>query len=170
MRSRSLSRSFRPTWPILPTWRALAFVLAAAPAVLGLSGCNTYKYVDVHVTFDAATFSSDSALAITVCKVTVSGADSTSFPLPEGKCPNRVKNQDPLDPGVFEYSTFADSGTLTFHLEAFVGTGQRPECKAGDGSVSIPVTSATTLTGDLKVARATPAATCTNVTPPAGST
>jgi hypothetical protein len=139
----------------------------ALPLLLG-AGCNTFKYFDIHVSFDPLTLDSTQSKLVSVCKVTVSGADSTNFTLKDTVCPNHG-TVAPLEVGVFEYSSFADSGTMNFKLEAFTGLGEKPECILGTGTAAVAITSATTLTGDLVIKKTGMA--CTAVTPPTdGST
>src|SRR5215470_15835118 len=118
-----------------PRW-ALAGLLLALP--LAGSGCHDFKYVDVAVRFDPTPaqgqttgFDSASAFTVNICRVNVSGAATDSFVLPEGSCPNRLNKNDPLNVGTFEYSTFADSGNITFTLQAFQGNVERADCKLG---------------------------------------
>jgi hypothetical protein len=107
------------------------------------------------------------------CQVTVSGASSGKFPLRPGLCPNRrFDGSDPLDAGTFEYSTFAESGTITFTVTAFAGVGQDPACKVGEGSTAVSVGAMKSTTGavpgEVKIQKAAtpPAFSCTNVTQP----
>jgi hypothetical protein len=144
----------------------------ALPMLLGSAGCNTYKYFDVTPTFDHATFQDYSQiLTISRCRVLVSGADTSNFIL--DRCPNAAA-ADPYtgitdkSPGgySFEFSTFADSGTLNFELQAFVGQVDKPECMIGDGKLPLAVTGATTIMGNLVVNKNPNfASTCVNVSP-----
>jgi hypothetical protein len=127
-----------------------AFALASFLVVLG-AGCNSYRYYDIHATFDSTAFTRADAFSVMVCRVTVSGADSAVFRLPMGQCPNMIVGNDPLDAGRFEFSTFASSGNLTFTLETFQPSGEMPQCKNGLGMLTLPVTSLVTTTGDLKI-------------------
>ena len=120
--------------------------LAALVLLAGASGCHTFKYFDVHVSFDQGI--DDGTLgSISRCRVLVTGAESASFVLE--KCPNRATNGDPHDVGVFEYSSFAESGTLNFELRAYTGLNETPNCLLAEGKVAIPVTAATTIMGTL---------------------
>jgi hypothetical protein len=149
-------------------------MLAGLPLLLllGASGCHTYKYFDINVRFDDAPASGqtagfDSALAfrVNICRVNVSGADTDSFILPG--CPHRAPSTDPLNVGAFEFSTFADSGNLTFTLDAFEGNMETAACKLGEGSTTIKVTSMMTINGDLKIQKVGDG--CPNVQPPMGT-
>ena len=133
-------------------------------ALLGVSGCNTYKYFDINVSFDQATFDDSDILSIARCRMLVTGADDANFILMMN-CPNRDAS-DPHTVGVFEYSTFADSGTMNFELQAFVGQLDTPECMIGNGKLPLAVSGATTIMGNLLVAK-NPAfgSNCLNVSP-----
>ena len=129
----------------------LAASLLAILLGTGMSGCNSYRYYDIHVTFDSTAFTRADAFSVHECKVVVSGADSSEFLLPMGQCPNMIVGNDPLDAGMFEFSTFASSGSLTFTLEAFQGLGELPACMSGKGMTTLPVGSLVTTPGDLKI-------------------
>ncbi|HEV3031186.1 MAG TPA: hypothetical protein VG319_06060, partial [Polyangia bacterium] len=108
--------------------------------------CHTFKYFDVNVSFDQGI--DDGTLgSISRCRVLVTGAESSSFVLE--RCPNRATNGDPHQVGVFEYSSFAESGTLNFELRAYTGLNETPACLLAEGTAAIPVTAATTLMGTL---------------------
>jgi hypothetical protein len=132
----------------------------ALPMLLGATGCNTFKYFDVNVTFNEA-IDDTAILAIQRCRILVSGADTGNFILND--CPNRAP--DPMDPhtdvGPFEFSTFADSGTMTFEFKGFGGLQDTAACQIADGTLSLPVTSATTIPGTLTVNMTGPG--CSNV-------
>ena len=144
--------------------------LTALALLLGAGGCSTYKYFDIHVTFDSTVFTDASVGVIHRCVVTVSGADKSRFTI--SNCPNtspaRPDPENPLDIGSFEYSTFATSGTLDFKLETYVGMNETLPCKSGEGDAAIPVTSMTDIMGSLVVnMNVGPQASCNpNVTPP----
>jgi hypothetical protein len=134
--------------------------LGLVALALAAGGCNTYKYFDVDVAFDPLTFDSTDVRTISTCLVTVSGADNKQGELKD--CPPG-SNTAPLEVGVFEFSTFADSGTMTFKVDTYTSKGLTDNCKNGSGMVSIPVTSATTITGTLQIAKTGPG--CLNTTP-----
>jgi hypothetical protein len=140
---------------IIKPFGALALALG-----LGLSGagCSEYKYFDISVGFDPA-YPSTAAAEVKFCKVTVSGADSSEFRI--GNCPPA---NHPLNVGVFTFSSFADSGTMNFKLDAYTSVNERAECISGSGTASVPVTGQTTILGTLVIKRTAPG--CTNVTPP----
>jgi hypothetical protein len=124
----------------------------------GASGCNTYKYFEIHASFDPTTLQSNMTGVIKDCFITVSGADSDRFRL--NHCPPPSSSTAPLDIGTFEFATFADSGTLTFQFDGFAGMAQMPRCTIATGkSMPIAVTGETTISGNLVAAApATPPA------------
>ena len=132
----------------------------ALPLLLGASGCNTYKYVDMMVSFDPAMDDSD-ILSIARCRILVSGADTDNFILE--RCPNHAA-ADPHVVGPFEFSTFASSGTLTFEFEGFNGLNDSPACQIADGKSSIAVSSLTTIPGTLVASKGTLTG-CSSVSP-----
>jgi hypothetical protein len=140
-------------------------VLMALPVVLGASGCHTFKYVDMKVQFDYA-LDDSTILTIQRCRIIVSGADSDNFIL--NNCPNHVAADphvgDPNTGYSFEFSTFADSGTLNFDFKGYQGLRDLPECLIAEGTQSVPVTSLTTLMGSISVLKGSGAG-CSGVSP-----
>jgi hypothetical protein len=133
-------------------------------AGLGLSAtaCDEYKYFDVHVRFDKATLPTTVYTDFQFCRVTVSGADSRDFRI--GNCPPSTTALG--DAGIFTYSTFADSGQLTFKLDAFTSQNEnRPECINGTGMVTVSVNATQTAPAELLVTKVG-GPSCQSVTPP----
>jgi len=146
-------------------WSGRALALAVA---LGAGGCHTYKYVDVTASFDEATLDDSQIPLINRCRILVTGADSNGpgFILP--KCPNRAL-ADPHVIGTFEYSTFADSGTLNIELKGYAGSVDKPECLVADGTVQVPLTADMVIMTALTAKNAIPAgSTCSSVSPVTG--
>lgn len=137
--------------------RAQAYLLAALLATLTTAGCAEYHYYDIDVSFNIAPpmnfMGTSDVSTIQNCVVEVRGADSGDFLLrADENCPPRSPAGSPQSHmGVFEYSSTADSGALTFTFKAYVGPAV-PECLAGQGATTINV-GATTVTGTLKVDR-----------------
>jgi hypothetical protein len=127
--------------------RELASVAALAlPLLLGASGCHTYKYFDVSYTFDQATFDDSLIKSLHHCRLLVSGADSDNWII--RGCPN-PNLPDPHSGGAVEFSSYADSGSMTFEVKAFQGAGiETPDCLVGDGKITLPVTGAMTIMND----------------------
>jgi hypothetical protein len=122
--------------------RRLLLVLGLAFASLGAAGCNEFHYYDVYVRY-GSTFDPNVISQVQTCLVQVSGADTKEF-LVEGKCTNGTPTREI---GVFEFSTFADSGTLNFRITTYIGN-QFAECVYGTGMKSIMASSATTTADD----------------------
>jgi hypothetical protein len=125
-----------------------AATLALAVVALGGAGCDTYHYYDMTLEFGSGwTGGLNSAGAAQNCKVTVSGADSHSFFISD--CGINNSSNYP-DTGIFEFATFADSGTLTFTVDAYNGVTPA-NCLFGLGTLSIPATSQVTTTGTITI-------------------
>jgi hypothetical protein len=126
----------------------VASALAVAVVALGGAGCDTYHYYDMTLAFGSAWPGGiNSAGAAQNCQVTVSGADSHSFFI--DTCGINSPSNYP-DTGIFEFATFADSGTLTFTVDAYNGT-TLANCLFGMGTLSIPATSQVTTTGTITI-------------------
>lgn len=98
-------------------FRFLRAVPMLAVVLGGLaSGCNTYHYYDIDVKFMSPVTATQVSV-MKYCVVDVSGAatDEVVLVCPPASFP---------DMGTFEYSTFADSGSITF---TFNGYFDRPK-------------------------------------------
>jgi hypothetical protein len=124
------------------------------------AGCNDFKYFDIHVMFSGSF--GTAVKEVSVCRVTVSGADSKTFRILDN-CPPAVG----YDVGKFEFSSFADSGTMNFKVDTYTGLGEKPECINGSGTVAVPVSGGTTLMADLTINKT--GAGCSTVTPVTGA-
>ena len=118
-----------------------ALVLGAV--ALGAAGCSEYHYHDIRVAYDGAQFNPNMISQVQKCHVFVTGADTADFYL-EGPCINGAAT---TNIGVFEFATFADSGTLNFMIRTYVGV-EFDNCLFGSGTKAIPATSAITTTDD----------------------
>jgi hypothetical protein len=111
-----------------------ALVAVSALAALGSAGCKDYTYFDVHVQFDPATFSGQVG-RVQACHLFVTGAETNDYGIA-----NNTRNCPPanagLDMGIFEYSSLADSGQLTFTMKVYKGMVESETCLFGQGSVS----------------------------------
>jgi len=135
--------------------RARTLLGLAALVLLGVSGCNTYHYFDVTIVFDS-TLPEESVGYLQSCSVLVSGAASDSDHLPMN--PQGAKSWCPVSDfhnfptlGTFEYSTFADSGKITFSFQGYDFTRQDPMFLCATGSVDMTASSTVTQTGTLMV-------------------
>lgn len=138
---------------------SLGFVIGLG---LASAGCDEYRYFDIHVRIDRSTLPTTAYSEFQFCRVTVSGADSADFRIDNCPPPSTALG----DVGIFTYSTFADSGELTFKLDAFTSQNEnRPECINGSGTTTVKVTDKTIATGDLLVTKVG-GPSCQSVTPP----
>jgi hypothetical protein len=123
-------------------FRFLRAVPLLAVVLGGLtSGCNTYHYYDIDVKFSSP-FTSTQASVMKLCLVNITGAASDTLVLdcPPEKYP---------DMGTFEYSTFADSGSITFTFNAFYDAPQSPSTQCPSGSTSLPASEQITQMGSI---------------------
>jgi hypothetical protein len=144
------------------TTRLGALAALALPLLLGASGCNSYKYVDMTVSFDQTMDDAD-ILTIARCRIVVTGADSTEFII--NNCPNHAA-PDPHVGYSFEFSTFASSGTLNFEFKGFQGLHDSTQCQLVDGTQKVAVTSLTTIPATMTVNKIGPG--CLNNVSPTG--
>jgi hypothetical protein len=105
------------------------------------SGCNTYHYYDIDVKF-MTPFTSSQASVMKLCLIDVSGAASDTLIL---DCPPAHYP----DMGTFEYSTFADSGPITFTFKAFYDAPQSPTNQCTTGNTMLTATDQITQTGSI---------------------
>jgi hypothetical protein len=137
--------------------------VATFALLLGASGCHTFKYFDLTLSFDQASLDSSEVRTISRCRILVSGAESNNFIL--DKCPNHGA-ADPHNGYVFEYSSFAESGTLNFAFEGFVGLRDTDACKLAQGNVAVAVTGLMTIPSALTASKNPQYdPTCGNVSP-----
>jgi hypothetical protein len=123
--------------------RRLLLVLGLAAASLGAAGCNEYHYYDIELSYDSTMFSFSDISRVQTCHVYVTGADTKDFYL-NGNCTN---GSGQAKVGVFEFSTYADSGNLDFTIKVYAGF-ELADCLAGTGTKSIPATSMITTMDD----------------------
>ena len=124
--------------------RLLLPALVFGAVALGAAGCSEYHYYDIKVAYDGAQFMPNMISQVQKCHVFVTGADTADFYL-DGNCTNATAT---TNIGVFEFSTFADSGTLNFTIRTFVGGIEFDDCLFGTGTKAIPATSAITTSDD----------------------
>jgi len=140
--------------------RAKACLLALLLVTAASAGCAEYKYYDISVQFNTGPmqFNPTDVSRVQNCVVTVSGADSFEFSFESDQnCPPQPTGST-TSGGTFEYSSTADSGTMTFTYRAYVGS-VFPECLVGEGSTSVPV-GLTTAMGMLTVNRVSDITSC----------
>jgi hypothetical protein len=93
-----------------------AAVLCAALSIAALvSGCNTYHYYDIDVKA-ASPVTQTQISGMQFCQILISGADSHTINWTQGiGCPP----QGFPDIGSFEFSSYADSGNITFTFNGY---------------------------------------------------
>jgi len=123
--------------------RLLLPALVLGAVALGAAGCSEYHYYDIRVAYDGSMFNPNNISQVQRCHVFVTGADTADFYL-EGNCTNGAAT---TNVGVFEFATFADSGTLNFMIRTYVGV-EFDNCLFGTGTKAIPATAATTTADD----------------------
>lgn len=139
---------------------ALGIVALAAS---GAAGCSTYHYYDIDVSMSTSGTGSFNLVGNEIGSIqrlvmTVSGADSGQIVMGPNAQGLPLSSAGHL--GIVEYSTFSDSGTLNFKVEAYDSTSLVSNCKVGEGNLSLPASSNTTNTGTLTVDRSSNATFC----------
>jgi hypothetical protein len=137
--------------------RAARVFLGLALAAAGAAGCHDFHYYDVHVTLngDPANGGFNTGSEVTKLQVgtlSVSGADSGSMPLG----PNMQGlplTAGHTDVGIFEFSTFTDSGQLVFKFQAYDDSVRSANCLAAEGTATVSASATTTNMVDLKANR-----------------
>ena len=126
-------------------------------ALVAAAGCNEYHYYDINVKFSLdpnnGGFSpvGNEVSTIQVCIMDVSGADSDSIRM--GPFAQGLPIGSTGQLGIVEFSTFADSGQLTFTMSCYDDTTTTTECKTGVGTKTVTVSTATTVTDELIVSK-----------------
>lgn len=137
-------------------------------ATLGLAaGCNSYHYFDITVQFDTTQVPETQAGYLHRCTITVSGASSDFINVPDN---NADKSYCPITDyrafptlGTFEFSTFADSGKLTFTFDGYYTDQAASTSHCAAGTVSVNASSAITQMATLTVGTG-PAGACVSPT------
>ena len=131
---------------------AIGFIACVAAAT---AGCSEYHYYDIDVTFDtgAMGFAGTNEIStIQRCVMNVSGADSGQIVMGlTENCPPMTAAGIGTHVGVVEFSTFKDSGSLTFTFDAYDDQTLTAMCKTGSGTKTLTATSATTTMDTLMV-------------------
>jgi hypothetical protein len=105
------------------------------------SGCSTYHYYDIDVKFMTPVTETQVSV-MKLCLVDISGATSDEITL---DCP-------PVnfpDMGTFEYSTFADSGPITFTFNGFYDLPQSPSNQCTSKGTTLTASDQITQTGTI---------------------
>ncbi|HEY7375840.1 MAG TPA: hypothetical protein VIF57_27020 [Polyangia bacterium] len=132
-----------------------ALGVVALAAVTGAAGCSDFHYYDINVSMAIGGTNGFSATGAEVTRIqvlvmTVGGADSGTIVM--GPNANGLPLGNTGQLGIIEYSTFKDSGTLNFTVEAYdSATSLVANCKVGEGTTSMQASSMTTNSGMLVV-------------------
>jgi hypothetical protein len=107
------------------------------------AGCNTYHYYDIDVKF-MNPVTSQQVSVMKLCLVDVSGATSDELTLdcPPANFP---------DWGTFEYSTFVDSGSLTFTFNGYFDTPKSSNNQCTSHGTTLTASDQITQTGTITV-------------------
>ena len=123
-------------------FRFLRVVPLLAVVLGGLAtGCSTYHYYDIDVQF-MSPFTLSEASVMKLCVVNVSGAESGTV---EVNCPP----EHYPDMGTFEYSTFVDSGSLTFTFNAYYDAPPSSDKQCTSNSVTLTASDQITQPGTI---------------------
>jgi hypothetical protein len=126
----------------------LALALLAAPVMMG---CNTYHYFDIDVEFGPVT--SEQASQLQLCVLLVSGADSHQGTFPSSAAGDDTSTCPPMGTsstmGTFEYSTFTDSGELTFTVNGYGKVTASNDLLCTSGSTTMNASSEITQSGTI---------------------
>jgi hypothetical protein len=107
------------------------------------SGCSTYHYYDIDVKF-VTPVTENQVSVMKLCLVDVSGATSDEVTL---DCP-------PVnfpDMGTFEYSTFADSGPITFTFNGYFDLPKSSSNQCTSHNTMLTASDQITQTGTITV-------------------
>ena len=125
-------------------FRFLRTVPLLAVVLGGLaSGCNTYHYYDIDVQFMSPVTATEVSV-MKLCLIDVSGAatDEVTLDCPPVNFP---------DMGTFEYSTFADSGPITFTFNGFFDVPKSSSNQCTSHNTTLTASSQITQTGTITV-------------------
>jgi hypothetical protein len=132
--------------------RRTSLALLLGTLLLGGAACNEFHYYDVTVSLDNTLRSNTIMGGIQRCDVTIKnekGGIEDTFLLTRSNSDNACPLADSSE-GSFEYSTFKDSGSLSFTIATYDDINTKPECKIGEGEATIPAM-ATTNSGTVTV-------------------
>jgi hypothetical protein len=126
----------------------VALALLAAPLV---TGCNTYHYFDIDVEWGPVTSTQSSQVQL--CLLIVSGADSHQSNFPSSVAMDNTSVCPPISNypkmGTFEYSTFTDSGSLTFTINGYKSLMAQDSNLCTSGSTTMTASSEITQSGSI---------------------
>ncbi len=138
----------------MKTLRTLA-LLALVLLAFGAGACSSYSYYDLDLKWGTG-FDPVKIGSIVSCHLVVSGSASDDVTLDPAAC----KTATTGELGKIEYSTFADSGNITFTLNAFQYPESNPNCKLGEGSTTLQAGKAVRVPGTVTAVATTPPTPC----------
>jgi hypothetical protein len=124
-----------------------ALFLSLLPLAVATQGCSTYSYFDLDLKLGTG-FDIVNTGRINSCHMFVTGAATDDFTLSYNTC--HTIDTGAREIGKIQYSTFADSGNVTFTLLLFERM-ESAACELGSGAVTLPVDSGKTTIGTLTV-------------------
>ncbi len=130
--------------------RRWLLLLALLPLVVLAQGCSTYSYFDVDLKLGDGFNTVVQTGNITKCHVFVTGAATDDFLIGNNICLNSDKLASTKDLGKIRYSTFADSGDVTFTLRLF-HLMETDACELGHADTKLTVSSGNTVAGMITV-------------------
>jgi hypothetical protein len=119
-------------------------LLVMALLSLSAAACSSYSYYDLDLKWGTG-FDVVKIGSIQFCHLLVSGAATDDVQLNPANCKTATSG----DMGMVEYSTFADSGSITFTLNAYTYPDGNPNCKLGEGSTTLEAGKAVRKTGTV---------------------
>jgi hypothetical protein len=141
-----------------PAWVKRFPLFALVLLALGAGACSSYSYYDLDLKWGTG-FDFTKISTIVDCHLLVSGAANDDITLQSAALTQQTKvcsTATAGDLGTVEYSTFADSGNITFTLTAFAFPAANPNCKLGEGSITLAAAKGVRMTGTV-TATASPA-------------
>ena len=123
-------------------WRWIVLPILTLALALATQACSTYSYYDLDLQVGTGFETSATTGLVTNCHLFVSGADNTDFELFDRVCPINASTHEIKK---IQYSSFADSGSLTFTLRLFELGFEADGCEIGHGAITIPVVSGKTV-------------------------
>jgi hypothetical protein len=128
-------------------------LLALGVLALAAGACNSYSYYDLDLKWGTG-FDFTKISTIQDCHLLVSGAAKDDIILNSLQCSTATTG----DMGMVEYSTFADSGSITVTLTASTKASD-PNCKMGEGSTTLATGKAVRIPGTVTATASPPPAT-----------
>ena len=107
-------------------------LLGVVLLALSTQACSSYSYYDLDLKLGSG-FDVVKIGSIQFCHMFVTGSVSDDFEVRPEVCKLATTGEI----GQVEYSTFADSGSLTFTFKLFQNPQSNPACELGEGAIVI---------------------------------